>query len=109
LEKQLDFIHIAPSPSFTRLEGLHHRMLGFVEVLCRMLVFRGVAAAYVSALETKAQMNPRVAGLQALFATLRRLRLYFVDVIEMRAGCHAHYFTPIAERIAPESYLQRPA
>ena len=41
-----------------------------VKMLCGVFVFGGVAAAYVAAPQTKAQVHPVVAHLQALFAAL---------------------------------------
>ena len=63
------------SSSFAGLERPDDRVLGRVEVLGRVLVLRGVAAADVTALPALAQVHPRVAHLQALFAALRRLGL----------------------------------
>ena len=54
-------------------------MLGAMEMLGGVLVFRGVAAADVAALHAQAEMHPGVAHLQALFAALGVWR-YFVNV-----------------------------
>jgi hypothetical protein len=45
-------------------------MGGLVKMLAGVLVFRGIAAAHVTALEAKSQMNPGVAHLQTFFAAL---------------------------------------
>jgi hypothetical protein len=55
-----------------------------MEVLSGMLVFGGVATAYVPANETKPQVHPTVPHLQTLFAALG-LGLDRTDLIEMSA------------------------
>jgi len=45
-------------------------VLGGVIVLGGVLVLRGIAAAYVSACEANAQVNPIVAHFEAFFAAL---------------------------------------
>jgi hypothetical protein len=50
-----------------------------------VLVLGVVATTHVSAQQTKPQMYPGVAGLEALLAPLLRRMPYF-DLIEMRAG-----------------------
>jgi len=45
-------------------------MLGSVKVLRGMLVLRGIAAAYMAAFHTEAQVHPRIAALEALFASV---------------------------------------
>jgi len=52
-----------------------------------VFVGRGVAAADVTALETFAQVHPRVAALETLFATWST-GLDFVDVVEVGAFYH---------------------
>ena len=59
-------------------------MLGVMKVLGRVLVLRRVAAADVAAFETKAQMNPCVARLHAIFADVL-VGLRHVDFIRMFA------------------------
>lgn len=54
------FVDIAPSPVFTRLEGLHDRMTSRVEVSSGVFVLRGVAATNISAGKAEAQMHPCV-------------------------------------------------
>ena len=43
-----DLVDVTPAPVFTGLEGLDDRVIGRVEMLCGVLVLRGVAAADVS-------------------------------------------------------------
>jgi len=45
-------------------------MFGAVKVLGCVLIFRGVAAAHVTAFHAQAQVDPRIAHLQALLATV---------------------------------------
>jgi hypothetical protein len=61
-----------------------------MEVRTRVLVFRRVATAHVAALQAHAQMQPRIAHFQALFATLR-LGLHLLQVLRnMTASCCTH-------------------
>ena len=59
-------------------------MLGLMEVLGRVLILRRVAAAYMAAFEAKAQMNPSVSGLHAIFADVL-VGLRHADFIRMFA------------------------
>ena len=59
-------------------------MAGFFEVLGGVLVWRRVAAPDMTAGQADAQMNPPVAGLQTVFATIGARR-HFMDHIKMRA------------------------
>jgi hypothetical protein len=52
-----------------------------------VLVLRRVAAADVPASEAEAQVDPGVAGFEALFATAR-VRLDVVDLVEVGADWH---------------------
>ena len=64
-------------------------MRGFVEVFRGVLVFRAVAAAYMTTLQAQAQMHPGVAHFQTLFASLRRFGGHRSYLIEMSAFRHA--------------------
>jgi hypothetical protein len=57
--------------------------MGFVEMLCRMLVFGRVAAPDVSAFQAQAQVNPIVAYPQALLAPFRSTRHNGPNLIQM--------------------------
>jgi hypothetical protein len=57
---------------------------GLAEVLGRVLVLGGIATPHVTALYAKAQMDPRVAGLYAVFTHVLVGGRDF-DLIEMRA------------------------
>src|SRR4051795_886313 len=61
-------VDVAPEPVLARLDGLDDGVAGGMEVLRRVLVLRGIAAADLAAGETQPQMDPGVAHLQALFA-----------------------------------------
>ena len=55
-----------------------------MEVLCCVLVLRAIAATHVATVKAHAQVNPGVANLKAIFATLCA-GLNIADGIEMRA------------------------
>src|SRR5208282_4277245 len=86
-EIQLDFIDIAPAPAFAGFDGLHDRVLRGVEVLRRMLVLRGVAAAHIAAGQAESQMNPSVAQFEA-FGASGALRLHVSNLAHMGAFFH---------------------
>ena len=60
-------------------------MLGGVEMLCRVLVFGGIAATDVAAFHAEAQMDPGVARFEALFAAAG-VRFDVLNAIQVRAG-----------------------
>jgi hypothetical protein len=78
------FVNITPDPIFAAFDRAHDGMLGVMEMFRCMLVLRRIAAGNVSADKTHAQMDPGVAGLHAVFATVA-LRLPHFNLIEMRA------------------------
>jgi hypothetical protein len=80
LEEEL--VDVTPPPDLSRLEGLHERMVGRVEMLCSMLVLGIVAAADMTADETDTQMHPGITYFQALLATIRA-RCDLSDLVEM--------------------------
>jgi len=57
-------------------------MIGGVEMFCGMFIFRGIAAAHMSAGQAEAQVHPTVANLYTLFAALG-LWLHAANLIEM--------------------------
>jgi hypothetical protein len=79
-ELQLYFVHEAPSPIFSGLDGSHNRMLGPMKVLGRMLVLGRITTSNVAANHAQSKMHPSIAHFQALFAALR-VRLYILDLI----------------------------
>src|ERR1039458_9204517 len=65
-------------------------MLGGMEMCAGVAILRRVAAAHVAALQAHAQVNPRVAHLEALLAAFG-LRLYLFQVVgNVCAGCRHH-------------------
>jgi hypothetical protein len=78
-----DIVHVAPDPSFARFDRADQWMLGLVEVLGGVFVLGGIAASDVTALDAQAQVYPRIAGLDAFFADVRR-GMKHSDLIEMR-------------------------
>jgi hypothetical protein len=75
-----EFVHVAPHPAFTGLDGLHDRVFGGVKMFRGVLIFGGVATTDVSALAAKTKMYPGIAHLQALFAAFS-VRLDVFDMI----------------------------
>jgi hypothetical protein len=57
-------------------------MFRLVEMLRRVLILRGIAAAHVPALAAEAQVNPHVSHLEALFAATRP-RLHIEHLIQV--------------------------
>jgi hypothetical protein len=76
-----DFVDEAPTPVLAGLKRLNDRMLRLVIVFGGMTIRRRIAAADVTALQTQTQMHPLAAGLQTLFATVRRVRLGMTGVL----------------------------
>ncbi len=58
-----DFIHVAPDPVFSWLEGLYDRMLRGVKVLGGVFVLGRVAATNVAAGEAFPEVHPGIACL----------------------------------------------
>jgi hypothetical protein len=77
-----DFVDVTPTPIFAPFKRPHDGVLGFFEVLGGVPVLGGIAAADVAANLAEAQMDPRIAHLQALFASIgvRGWALYLVQV-----------------------------
>jgi hypothetical protein len=67
---QFELVDVTPAPSLAGLDRLHDRVLGAVEVLGGVFVFRRIAATDMAALQAQPQVHPRVTHLQALFAAL---------------------------------------
>src|SRR5687768_11047990 len=89
-----DLVDKAPQPVLSSLERLHNRVRGGVEVLRRVLVLRGIATPDVAANPTEAQMDPGVADLQALLATIGGARRNVANLVEMGTR-HGHSFLPL--------------
>jgi hypothetical protein len=80
-----DLVDIAPTPIFVRLEAPYDRMGGLVEMPRRMFAGRIVATADVPAGETKPQVHPPTARLEAFFTAVGRTRLDGANLPEMCA------------------------
>jgi hypothetical protein len=64
------FVDVAPEPALVGLGGGDDGVAGALEVLGRVAIFGGVAAAYVAALEAGAEVDPGVAEGDALLADM---------------------------------------
>jgi hypothetical protein len=67
---EVDAINVTPAPIFARLEGLDDGVMRRMKMFGGVLVFGAIAAADVATGEAEAEMDPGVAGLQAVFAAL---------------------------------------
>jgi hypothetical protein len=83
-----DLIDIAPATIFARLEAPNDRMGGLMKMPRRMFAGRIVATADVPAGETKPQVHPPTARLEAFFTAVGRTRLDGANLPEMRAFRH---------------------
>src|SRR5713226_606811 len=77
-------VDVAPDPVFAGLVRPDQRVLGSVEVLRGMPVLRLVAAADMAAAQAQSQVDPGVAGLQALLAAIG-VRGDVSDLVQVRA------------------------
>jgi hypothetical protein len=78
-------IDVAVSPVFIWLSRADDGVMRRFKMLAGMLILRLIAAAHMAALQAHAQVQPRLAQLQALLAALR-VRLYaFLDRSNVRA------------------------
>ena len=87
-----DFVDVAPDPGLAGLEGADEGAGGVVEVTGGVFVLRGVAAADVAAGQAKAQVDPGVACLETVLATLLP-RVGDFDLGDVWAGGHASSMT----------------
>jgi len=87
-EVEFEFVDEAPAPGFAGFDGFHDGVLGGMKMLGGVLVFGGIAAADVAAFEAQAQVDPRVAHFQALFAAAG-VRFDGANLRKMRALRHS--------------------
>jgi hypothetical protein len=80
---ELRLVEIAPAPFFTGLNRFDNGMVRGVEVLRRVLVFRGIATTHVAACHAQPEMHPGVMHLQAFLTTVG-MRLDVLNLVEMR-------------------------
>jgi hypothetical protein len=63
-----DFVNVTPAPAFGRIIGFDDRVAGCMKMLRRVAVGRLITATDMTASAADAQMQPRIAQLQAFFA-----------------------------------------
>jgi hypothetical protein len=63
-----DFINVTPAPAFGRIIGFNDRVIGCMKMLRCVAVGRLITATDMTAGSADAQMQPRIAQLQAFFA-----------------------------------------
>jgi len=83
----LDLVGVAPAPVFSRFERLHDRMGGVLEVFGRVTIRGAVAATDMATRQAQTQVHPSGADFKAIFASFGA-RLYFVDLVQVRALGH---------------------
>src|SRR5262249_45920288 len=71
-EAPLRLVDVAPRPQSSRHDGAHHGMPRLMEVLCRVLGGRGVAAADMAARLALPQFDPARSFFQAFLTGARR-------------------------------------
>ncbi len=81
-----DFVHITPYPAFTRLDRAYERVLRRMEMPGGVFILRRVAASYMPAYKTHAQMNPSISCLDAILTFVSR-RLRNPHLVEVAALC----------------------
>jgi hypothetical protein len=77
---QYDLVYIAPTPTFTGLEGAHDGMAGAMEMFGGVFAGRLVATADVAALQAQAKVKPITPRLQALFTAFGSARGYWSNL-----------------------------
>src|SRR5271169_6229796 len=77
-EAPLRLVDVAPRPRSAGHYGSHHGMARLMEVLCRVLAGRGVAAADMAARLALPELDPTRAFFQALLTGPRRSRRWEV-------------------------------
>jgi len=88
-----NFVDVAPKPIFAWFDGLYDGVLSRAEMLAGVFVLRGIAATYMAAALTEAQVDPRVTHLKALLAAVG-FWLWIPNLIGVRASL-GHNFSSI--------------
>ena len=88
LDLEGDLVLEAPAPVLAALGRADDEVAALTRVLPRVTVGGGVAAADVATGETDAEVQPAIAGLEAVLATFDRLRRKDLDLVEMCALGH---------------------
>ena len=68
------FVHVAPQPTLSRLQGCDDGVTCGVEMLRGVPVLRVIAASHMPARETETEMHPGISGLQTVFTAVRARR-----------------------------------
>jgi hypothetical protein len=89
-----NFVDVAPDPVLTGLKRFDERVVSGVKMFRGVLILRGITAAHVAARETQAKMNPSIAGLQTLLATVGSWS-NFVDLLQVSASGHTGLQLPL--------------
>jgi hypothetical protein len=63
-------VHVTPAPVLAGLEGLDDGVTALMEMMCRVPMGRGIAAADMTACQTQAQMHPNSTDPQAIRAAI---------------------------------------
>src|ERR1044072_806102 len=77
-EAPLRLVDVAPCPRSPRHDGSHDGMTRLMEVLCRVLARRGVAAAHMAARLALPEFDPASAFFEAPLTGVRRSRRWKV-------------------------------
>jgi hypothetical protein len=78
------FIHVAPHPSLSRLDGPGQWMRLVLCMLARMAILGGIAASYLPAIGAQAKMDPGISQLHALLTNMLR-RSSDMQMVQMAA------------------------
>lgn len=91
----VELVRITPRPVLVRLEAPNNGVPTLLEVLSGVLARRTITAAYVTARQAKAELNPVAAGPEAVLAPGWRPRGHRANLVEMGA-LTGHYPLPCA-------------
>jgi hypothetical protein len=75
-------------------------MLGVVKVFGRVLILGRVATGRMSADQAHAQVNPRIASLNAVFAYML-IRFFYFDLIEVSAFFWHRFLRVLRVKVTP--------
>src|SRR5690242_16711813 len=89
-DEHCEVVDETPRPLLARFEGADQRMALRLRVSARVTIWRVIAAADLSTLETDSEVEPRIPNLQTLLAPLDRVgKLRDLDLVEMSTGGHS--------------------
>lgn len=86
---QFELVDVTPAPTLSGFDRSHDWMLGRMEVLGRVSIFRRITATNVPAAQAQAKVHPPVAHLQTLFTT-SGMRFDGLHLIEMSTLGHCN-------------------